>query len=167
MYLVGWRHRLIGLVECGYDMILVWFDWEDALTAMYNFYEASFSELPEIEFDIKQHFKTNSEDIFVEHDTDDKITFGGMSWHTSESILYISDYGGDYNSIWQIDLDKNQTKKIIPENKAIHPFFFKINDKEYIAYVEKNMIMISESPNNIKTGGNIYTSQQDTVSYTN
>ena len=29
MYLVGWRHRLIGLVECGYDMILVWFDWFD------------------------------------------------------------------------------------------------------------------------------------------
>jgi len=131
-------------------------NWKEILTTIYNHTIDVFGESTKIEFDFNKHFNFNPETLeLIDLGTNDKVLFGGISWHSSEDILYFDDRGGNYKSIWKIDLKNNLISKIIPENEAMHPFFFKINNKEYITYVEKNKIMISESPENEKTANNM------------
>jgi len=131
-------------------------NWNEILTTIHNHSVDVFNEASEINFDFSKYFNFNKETYeYIDLETNDKILFGGISWHSSGNILYFDDRGGDYKSIWKIDFKNNLVSKIIPENGAMHPFFFKINEKEYVTYVEKNKIMISESPDNEKTANRV------------
>lgn len=131
-------------------------NWKEWLTTIHNHTIDVFDESTKIKFDFSKHFNFNTETLeWFDLETNDKVLFGGISWHSSEDILYFDDRGGDYRSIWKIDFTNNIVSKIVPENGAMHPFFFKINEKEYVAYVEKNKIMLSESPDNEKTANSM------------
>jgi len=104
-------------------------------------------KLPKIEFDLKKHMVyDNGDQFYLDSDTKKTILFGGISWHNRKNILYFDNSGITFRCIWKIDFDKDTVSKIVPEHEAIHPYFFEVKNKEYIAYVERNKIMICESP---------------------
>lgn len=116
-----------------------------------DFYEYT-RKLQRINFSSKQYFKPYAASGLLEDsDSKQELFFGSMCWHSNEDKLYFDNSGYDYRCIWEADIRKKHMKKIIPEHKAIHPFFFKRLNKEYITYVEENKIMLAESPMNSKS----------------
>ncbi len=115
------------------------------------------SNLKQISFDFETHFFSDSyldnnlgySREQVDPDINDEVFFGGMCWHTRKPILFFDNYGIDTRCIWKANLDNKSIEKIVPEHDALQPYFFEIKNNEYLAYVEKNKIMICESPNNI------------------
>jgi len=109
-------------------------------------------KLPKLKFNLDKHIKFQTEgQMFIDEDTgreDNSLLFGGICWHSRKNILYFDNSGMTFRCIWEIDFDKNKVTKIVPEHEAIHPYFFETLDKEYIAYVEKNKIMLCEPESN-------------------
>ncbi|SNR16865.1 hypothetical protein [Tenacibaculum jejuense] len=123
-------------------------DWKNDSQIIFSGGNLS-NNLSKIDFDLKQFFKYYDDDLYGDPDHDkDVLLFGGVCWHTRKNILYFDNSGMMFRCIWQIDFDKNKVTKIVPEHEAIHPYFFEIKTNEYVAYVEKNKIMICESPDN-------------------
>ncbi len=106
------------------------------------------SSLPKLDFKLSDFIKLESDDLYTDTDTDKTLLFGGVCWHSRKNILYFDNSGMTFRCIWKIDFDKNKVTKIVPEHEAIHPFFFETSKREYIAYVEKNKIMICEPESN-------------------
>lgn len=75
---------------------------------------------------------------------DEYPSFGGLCWNKAGNTLYFDNSGISYACIWKWDLKTQKVTKIIPEHEAIHPYCFTFKNKEMIAYVQENCIMIGE-----------------------
>lgn len=133
-------------------------NWEKTFKDLYSSKKIDFynytQKLPKSEFIFENYFKPPSLDnkygIRLDPNNKQEIFFGDMCWHYEKDILYFDNSGYDYRCIWEANITEKKVKKIVPEHNAIHPFFFKIINNEYIAYTEDNKIMIAESPKNIQ-----------------
>jgi len=106
-------------------------------------------KLSEIKFDFEEHFYfTKDGGYMTDNKTDKSVFIGGVCWHSTKNVLYFDNSGIDKRCIWKVNFDANEIIKIVPEHEAIHPYFFKVDDKEYIVYVEENKIMLCEPPSN-------------------
>jgi len=114
-----------------------------------DFEDFSYSMLEEntesVDYNLKDHLPKN--DFHTDPETKKDVLIGGMAWHPRENKLYFDNSGITYRCIWEADLDNDKLTKIIPEHHAIHPFYFEVNTKAYLAYAEKNKVMLSYNPN--------------------
>ncbi len=106
--------------------------------------EESYKEITPIDFPLK----FNNKEKIVSKNPETPILIRGLSWHTTKNKVYCNNKTLLPKGLWEFDLDAKKRTKIIPEKKAMHPYFFKVDDKEYIAYVEENKIMLCEPPSN-------------------
>ena len=122
-------------------------DWNNTFNKIYN-NDYSNSELKKLKFNLSDYFG-DLYGFYNDLETEDEmLLIGGTTWHSRKNKLYFDNSGITYACIWEINLEDNTVNKIVPEHKAIHPFFFEIKNKEYISYVEENKIMLCESPSN-------------------
>ncbi len=113
-------------------------------------YYTYIESLPKIDFKLSDFIKLESDQLYTDTDSNETLLFGGVCWHSRKNILYFDNSGMLFRCIWEIDFDKNKVTKIVPEHEAIHPYFFEVRAKAYIAYVEKNKIMLCEPKSNFK-----------------
>nr|VFJ61194.1 MAG: Caspase domain-containing protein [Candidatus Kentron sp. DK] len=70
-------------------------------------------------------------------------SIGKILWSDDSARIYF-DNSGAVACIWEYDVPERLLSKIVPEHGALHPFFFRYKNKDYILYVENgNALMVA------------------------
>ncbi len=72
---------------------------------------------------------------------------GYLSWNYEGNCLFFCNSNIELACIWKLDIQNRSISRIVPEHDAIHPFYFEYQGRSVVIYVEKNKLMVCESPN--------------------
>jgi len=75
--------------------------------------------------------------------TDNHFMISSTIWSNDDKVIYFDNHNLAIACIWRYDLITKELTKIVPEHEAKAPFAFLYNGKEYVAYIEENMIKVA------------------------
>lgn len=76
-------------------------------------------------------------------DTADHFIISSTFWSNDNRFIYFDNHNLAIACIWRYDLGTKELSKIVPEHEAKAPFAFTYHGKEYVVYIEENMIKLA------------------------
>ncbi|MBI4820005.1 MAG: hypothetical protein HY791_27265 [Deltaproteobacteria bacterium] len=91
---------------------------------------------------ITLYAESGSREVLVKQDFTGAWSIGQAAFSDDSKTLFF-DNAGKNACIWELHLPTKSLTKVVPEHEAEHPFFFRKDGREGLAYVERNTVRVS------------------------